>query len=218
MLALWSCGRRGDGASVRPLIAADRFLKITMKGHIEWYVDDPQPSSSPPVHHQRAPGWSASCSGRSRWLDRVPDFGENSVSYHPPLGGDASRHFETVARILAEPSGRHAREQCHSRRRGSRRGGGGGLFLRQSGFAQGRRVSLPITLANVRYLAIPSECVPNKLGSSPMLAIHLPTSRAYCRVVIARSQPRRPSQGDWTKNGLPAPNKEPPTNQKKRTT
>jgi hypothetical protein len=41
----------------------------------------------------------------------VPDFGENSVSYYLPLGGNASRHFETLARISAEPSGRHAREQ-----------------------------------------------------------------------------------------------------------
>src|SRR6266436_9128906 len=37
-----------------------------------------------------------------------------------------------------------------------------------------------------------SECVPKKLGSSPMLAIHWQTSRAYCRVVIGRSRPRRP--------------------------
>src|SRR6266404_2158207 len=37
-----------------------------------------------------------------------------------------------------------------------------------------------------------SECVPEKLGSSPMLAIHWQTSRAYCRVVIGRSRPRRP--------------------------
>src|SRR5215472_13451298 len=37
-----------------------------------------------------------------------------------------------------------------------------------------------------------SECVPKKLGSSPMPAIHWETSRAYCRVVIGRSRPRRP--------------------------
>src|SRR6267143_1371019 len=36
------------------------------------------------------------------------------------------------------------------------------------------------------------ECVPKKLGSSPMLAIHWQTSRAYCRVVIGRSRSRRP--------------------------
>src|SRR6266478_4083912 len=37
-----------------------------------------------------------------------------------------------------------------------------------------------------------SECVPKKLGSRPMLAIHWQTSRAYCRVVIGRFCPRRP--------------------------
>src|SRR6266851_6872280 len=35
-----------------------------------------------------------------------------------------------------------------------------------------------------------SECVPKKLGSIPMLAIHWQTNRAYCRVVIGRSRPR----------------------------
>ena len=37
-----------------------------------------------------------------------------------------------------------------------------------------------------------SECVPNSLGSSPTLPIHSDTSRAYWRVVIFRSGPRRP--------------------------
>jgi hypothetical protein len=35
------------------------------------------------------------------------------------------------------------------------------------------------------------ECVPNSLGSSPTLPIHSDTSRAYWRVVILRSGPRR---------------------------
>ena len=68
------------GASVRPLIAADRFLKITMKGHIDWYVDDPQPSSSPPVHHQRAPGWSALTERiRPRWDQSIPEDQEAEI-------------------------------------------------------------------------------------------------------------------------------------------
>jgi hypothetical protein len=32
-----------------------------------------------------------------------------------------------------------------------------------------------------------SECVPKKLGFSPMAPIHWETSRAYCRVVKHRS-------------------------------
>jgi hypothetical protein len=37
-----------------------------------------------------------------------------------------------------------------------------------------------------------SECVPKSRGSSPTLPIHSATRRAYCRVVILRSAPRRP--------------------------
>jgi hypothetical protein len=37
-----------------------------------------------------------------------------------------------------------------------------------------------------------SECVPNKVGSRPMLAIQSDTSLAYCRVEMPRSGPRRP--------------------------
>src|SRR5215472_16253297 len=39
-----------------------------------------------------------------------------------------------------------------------------------------------------------SECVPKKLGSNPMPAIHWLTNREYCRVVIGRSRPRRPQK------------------------
>jgi hypothetical protein len=38
-----------------------------------------------------------------------------------------------------------------------------------------------------------SEWVPNKCGSSPMLAIHSKTSRAYCLVVMLFSERRRPA-------------------------
>jgi hypothetical protein len=37
-----------------------------------------------------------------------------------------------------------------------------------------------------------SEWVPKTCGSSPMLAIHSETSRAYCLVVMLRSEPFRP--------------------------
>src|SRR5438067_2964581 len=37
-----------------------------------------------------------------------------------------------------------------------------------------------------------NECVPKKLGSSPMLAIHSQTNRAYCRVMMGRCRPCRP--------------------------
>jgi hypothetical protein len=57
-----------------------------------------------------------------------------------------------------------------------------------------------------------NECVPKKLGSSPMLAIHWPTNRAYCRVVIGRSRPRRPNlsknlfeSANWSRYWLPTP-------------
>src|ERR1700674_5725890 len=39
-----------------------------------------------------------------------------------------------------------------------------------------------------------SECVPNSVGSSPMLAIHSDTNRAYCLVVMPRPDPRRPGK------------------------
>jgi len=36
------------------------------------------------------------------------------------------------------------------------------------------------------------ECVPNRCGSKPTLAIHSPRGRAYCRVVRLRAGPPRP--------------------------
>ena len=44
-----------------------------------------------------------------------------------------------------------------------------------------------------------SECVPKKLGSSPMPAIHWQTSRAYCRVVIGRSPPTTAGEEELTR-------------------
>ena len=39
-----------------------------------------------------------------------------------------------------------------------------------------------------------SECVSKKLGSSPMLAVHWQTNRAFCRVVISRSRPTKAAE------------------------
>jgi hypothetical protein len=47
------------------------------------------------------------------------------------------------------------------------------------------------------------RCVPKKLGSSPILAIHWQTNRAYCRVVIGRSTPVRDADaGDQKEGGV----------------
>jgi hypothetical protein len=42
-----------------------------------------------------------------------------------------------------------------------------------------------------RGLGRRNECVPNRLGSRPMLATHPATRRAYCRVVIPPPRPQR---------------------------
>ena len=53
-------------------------------------------------------------------------------------------------------------------------------------------------IPNFRIMEIDiNEWVPNLAGSSPMLAIHSCTSRAYCRVARPFSEFPRPANRNW---------------------
>ena len=89
--------------------------------------------------------------GAKVWLGALSHLSAEHVREHFAI---EARHTLAAGAVLPLAMPMLLKRTAIRRRRGSRRGGGGGLFLRQSGFAQGRRVSLPITLASVRYLAI----------------------------------------------------------------
>lgn len=55
---------------------------------------------------------------------------------------------------------------------------------------------ISVQFANGTAFVRRSECVPNLAGSSPMLATHSCTSRAYCRVVRPPLSPR-PAKRNW---------------------
>src|SRR3984893_6812708 len=153
----WPCGAYRIDQCTGPTSTFSRHARRSLalrpahsRGH-HFVTRYPKASdiSSPPCLLRLLPA------GANRRVGLAPTGKRRLVTAHP-----LCRHWP-AARGSAQAGGNATlpiRPACDAhalkrtvtrRRRGSRRGGGGGVFLRQSGFAQGRRVSLPITFASV---------------------------------------------------------------------